>query len=132
EPGTAHGGADRRRDRGVAPERPARVGADRRHALVAGAAGVRVRRPADLGLLGILELAALGDRQKVEPRARELDTEPRRVLDAVAALDHVIAEIAAAEDGLVTDPLAHGLDHLEGQPDPVRALAAIAIVPRVE
>src|SRR5690606_35617802 len=47
EAGLAHRAADRRRERDVATKRPALVGVDRRHALVAGAAGVRVRRPAD-------------------------------------------------------------------------------------
>src|SRR5690606_3870945 len=91
EPGLAHRVPDGRRERDVATERAALVGVDRRHALVAGPAGVRVRGPADLGLLRILELAALRDRQELEAGARELDAEPRRVLERVAAGDHVIA-----------------------------------------
>src|SRR5207302_6578155 len=77
----AHVLADPRGERNVARERAARVGVDRRHALVTGAPGVRVDGPADLRLLRVLELAALRDRQEVETGARELDAEPRRVVD---------------------------------------------------
>src|SRR6185369_3034931 len=83
-PGAAHRRANRRGEVDVAAERAVGVAVDRRHAFVAGAPGIWVRRPADLGLLGILELAALGDRQKLQARAGELDPEPRRILQVVA------------------------------------------------
>ena len=49
---------------------------------------------ADLGLRGVVELAALRQRQVVEAGARELDGEPDRVVDARAALDDLVAEEA--------------------------------------
>ena len=119
-----------RHRRDVAAERPAGVGDRGGHALVAGRTGVRVRGPADLRLLRVLELAAPRERQEVHPRARELDAEEHRVLDAVAARDAVLGEEAAADDEARADARAHGAVDLERQPHAVLARAAVAVVPR--
>lgn len=70
---------------------------------------------------GILELAALGDRDEVEARTRELDAEPRRILDMTAAFDDVVAEIPAADDAAPGYPGLDRRDDLERQPHPLFA-----------
>src|SRR3989475_2262086 len=89
--------ADRRGQRHVAAERPARVGEDRRHTLVARLARVRVDRLADLRLLRILEAAALRDREIVDTAFGELDSEPPGVVDTAAALNDLVAEVSNAD-----------------------------------
>ena len=89
--------ADRRGQRHVAAERPARVGEDRRHTLVARLARVRVDRLTDLRLLRVLEAAALRDREIVDTAFGELDSEPPGVVDTAAALNDLVAEVSNAD-----------------------------------
>src|SRR5438034_7679273 len=89
--------ADRRGQRHVAAERPARVGEDRRHTLVARLARVRVDRLTALRLLRVLEAAALRDREIVDTAFGELDSEPPGVVDTAAALNDLVAEVSNAD-----------------------------------
>src|SRR6185312_11839691 len=130
EPRGAHGVAYGGDERNLAAERAALVGDIARHALVAALAGVGVGGFADLGLRGVVELAALRQRQVVEAGARELDGEVDGVVDAGAAFDDLVAEEARA-DAAVAHARADGGDDLERQTDARLARAAVAVVARV-
>jgi hypothetical protein len=119
--------ARRGRQRQVAAERSARVGRDRRHALVAGRSGVGVRGRADFRLRGVVELAALRHRNEVGARAREGDGVVRRVVDVASSRDRLVAEHAQADRDVRADGGAHGGEDFERQPQPAVARAAVAV-----
>src|SRR3989441_11430390 len=98
--------ADRRGQRLLAAERPARVGEDRRHTLVARLARVRVDRLTDLRLLRVLEAAALRDREIVDTAFGELDSEPQGGVDTAAALNDLVPEAANTDRVVRADPRA--------------------------
>src|SRR5689334_5590700 len=85
-------GADSCRRLDVAPERTASIGKHRRHALPPAGPGVGVCRPADLRLLGILELAAARQRQEIHTGPRELYAEVCAVVYRVASRNTLVAE----------------------------------------
>src|SRR5262249_5708289 len=95
--GFAHRMSNRGRQRHVASEGPRRPNMSGGHAFVPARSGVGIGRRTDLGLLGVLEFAAFGDAQVVESRLGERDSKKYRVLDAIAAGDHLVAEKSAAE-----------------------------------
>ena len=119
--------------RHVAAEGPARVGAHGRHALVAARPGVRVGGPSR---------PAAASRPRTCPRARargspspRARTPPPNHAASSAVLPssmHSSAEEAAAHDEAVAHCGAHGAVHLERQPHPVLARAAVAVLAAVQ
>src|SRR4030095_13891438 len=105
---------------------------DRRHALVARRASVGIDGLTDLRLLRVLEAPALRDGQIVGARPGELHSEPDRVLQVAAALDHLVAEVANADGVVVADALAYRCQRLQRQPHAVLAGATIAVAPDVQ
>ena len=95
--------ADRRGRRRVAAERPALVGDELRHALVAAAAGIGIDGGAHGGLLGVIELAAARSRDEIDAGAGEGDAEIDGIIDAAAALDAFVGEEAAADGKFLAD-----------------------------
>ena len=130
KPGGAHGGADRgcfATWRAKGPRASESAG----HALVAARAGVGVGRLADLGLLGVLEFAAVREREEVHPGAREGDAEEAGVVDAVAALDD--SSQRKRQPSVVRRRRARARRRdLERQPDALLARAAVAVRARVQ
>src|SRR5262249_17118356 len=89
--GRANGAANRGGQRHVPSERPPLVAEHRRHALVAGDAGVGIDGLADLRLARVLEAPALGDRQIAGTSGGELDAVERRVVDPAPTGDDIVA-----------------------------------------
>ena len=87
----AQRGANPRSRFDVAAKRAEAIRMPRRHAFVAAAPGVGIDGPADRGLLGIVELAAARQRQKVHARAGEGGAEGAGIVDAAAAFDAFIS-----------------------------------------
>src|SRR5690606_7032946 len=117
EPCLADAGADAPRRFHVAPDGTSLVGDVAGHAFEAAGAGIGIGGPAHLRLLGIVELAAAGERQEIHAGAGELDAEVLRVFHVAAALDALVGEEAAAHAEVVPGLAAHAPVHLERQAD---------------
>ena len=111
----ANGAADGRGKWHVAAEGADRVAPHGWHALVAGGSRVGVRGLADVGLLRVVELATLADRQEVEAGACERLRIEAGVLDATAVFDYLIAEKARPDAETGVGARAHGGEDLERQ-----------------
>src|ERR1700733_1757283 len=113
--GVAHRAAHRRGRRGVSPERPALGGNILRHALVAARAGIGINRVSDPGLLGVIELAAARQRNKIGAGPGKGCAEERRVLGRAAAADAFFGEKPNADGKLFAYRAAHFGEHFERQ-----------------
>jgi hypothetical protein len=124
----AEGRADRSAVVQVATEGAARVRAHRGHALVPARTGVRIRGVADLGLRGVVELSADGDRDEVAASAGEFDSESSGFLNSGAAIDGLVAEHPKADDVLARDRGARGGEHLERRAQTPFERASVAVL----
>src|SRR5207247_11284620 len=89
-------------------------------------------RLADLRLLGVLEAAALRDREIVDAAFGELDSEPHGVVDTASALHDLVAEVADADRVVGADARAHRREDVERQPRAMRERSPLAVRARVE
>jgi len=134
EAGRAHRRADavrqvRVRGHGVVPRA--------RDAPSAAVPGIGIHRFAHRRLLRVLELAAAGDGEHVQARARQLHRDLLRVLERVAAHGAVLAQDVlrtqepAAQDEVRPRLLAHRTHHFQRQAHAVGKAAAVGVAASV-
>src|SRR5690606_9956237 len=90
----------------VAREGSPFVDADRRHAFLTARSGIGIGGLAHLGLLGVLELPALGDTEKIETSLGKAKGEPSCILHPAPPLDHFVPEETAADHEIIANALA--------------------------
>src|SRR6185369_11142137 len=92
------------------------------HAFITTLARVRVNSLSHFWLLRVFKLAALRQREEIEPRGSKLFRVIDRVFNATAPSDHFIREKSHANDVIITDAITYLTINFQGQ--------AHAILPR--